>query len=267
MAAAYPFYMDDSGARHPDRQLSDGSRPDWFALGGILVRQQDEQLCRRMHSELCAKWGIGAPLHSEEIRNRKKNFRWLAPLETRNQFLAELQAMLLAMPVVGIACVIDRPGYHARYHGKYGSQKWSLCRSSFTIGVERASKFARSRGCKLNVYVERSDRKTDRQVKTYFEELKRAGHPFDHARASKYSPLNLTELGETLHDFKMKRKSSPMMQIADLYLYPICRGGYDASYYPFGQLRSASKLIDLHVDDVNTSGIKYYCFENVAKKE
>jgi hypothetical protein len=265
MAATYNFYMDDSGTRHPDRRLRGEGKPDWFALGGVLVRQSDEARCRRMHEDLCSKWEIASPLHSEEIRFRKKNFRWLNASEKRGPFLADLEEMLLTMPVVGMACVIDRRGYHARYHEKYGSQKWSLCRSSFMIGVERASKFARARDHKLSVFVERSDRKTDQQVEAYFEELKGAGHPFDHLNASKYAPLASTELAETLHGFKMKRKISPMMQIADLYLYPICQGGYRAIHRPFDKLEAASRLIDAHVEDISTMGIKYYCFENIVK--
>ena len=134
------------------------------------------------------------------------------------------------------------------------------------IGVERASKFARARGHKLNVFVERSDRKTDQQVAAYFESLKATGHPFDRSNASKYQPLASTEISDTLHDFKMKRKSSPMMQIADLYLYPICQGGYKTNYHPFTKLEEASKLMDVHVEDIETMGIKYYCFEGVTKK-
>lgn len=267
MVATYNFYMDDSGTRHPDHRLGDGERPDWFALGGVLVRQQDEERCRWMHQELCSKWGIVAPLHSEEIRFRKKNFRWLKPIDTRNEFLSDLEQMLLTMPVVGMACVIDRRGYYARYHEKHGSQRWSLCRTSFAIGVERASKFARARDHKLNVFVERSDRKTDKRVEAYFQELKGAGHPFDHANASKYAPLGSAELGDTLYDFKMKTKSSPMMQIADLYLYPICQGGYNAKYAPFEKLEAASRLIDQHVENRNMMGIKYSCFDSIVQKD
>lgn len=259
------FYIDDSGTRHPDRQLNKNrGRPDWFALGGLLVREEDEEGCREMHHTLCSKWGITSPLHSEEIRHRTKNFRWLNKPSIRDQFLPDLEEMLLKMPVLGLACAIDRPGYHTRYHDKYGPQKWSLCRSAFAIGVERASKFANADHRKLNVYVERSDKKTDRMIEVYFKDLKNHGHPFDSQRASKYVPMHRDELSSTLYDFKTKNKSSQLMQIADLYLYPICKGGYDANYYPYMKLRESSKLLDQHVDDVGMEGVKYYCFERVS---
>lgn len=268
MSAAYDLYMDDSGTRHPDRQLKHNGNPDWFALGGILVHQDDKPACHALHSALCEKWEIESPLHSEEIRNSKKNFRWLHKDQDRKRkFWSELEEMLVAMPVLGVACVVDRVGYHNRYHEKYGTQKWSLCKSAFAICVERAGKFAMERGAKLNVYVERSDRKTDGQVKSYFEDIKGQGHPFDQSNASNYAPLTQSELASTLYDFKMKYKTSRMMQIADLYLYPICRGGYDRSYRPFATLTSSSKLIDCRVDDAIKNGIKYYCFDGHSAKD
>jgi hypothetical protein len=35
---------------------------------------------------------------------------------------------------------------------------------------------------------------------------------------AKYAPLSATELAETLYDLDFKKKSSPMVQVADLYL-------------------------------------------------
>jgi hypothetical protein len=268
MSASFNLYMDDSGTRHPDRQLENNGKPNWFALGGVMVRREDEDECRGQHERFCEKWEIEKPLHSEEIRHRKRNFRWLDKDEgVRQTFLSELEGLLTSMPVLGVACVIDRNGYHNRYHARYGKQKWSLCKSSFAICVERAGKFAREQGGKLNVYVERSDRKTDNQIKQCFCEMKQKGHPFDQSNASRYDPLTPDLLGATLYDFKLKDKTSPMMQIADLYLYPICQGGYNAGYYPFRQLMSAAKLIDCRVDDTNSQGIKYYCFEKPAAKD
>lgn len=179
MVQVLNFYVDDSGTRHPDHQLDlKSGRDDWFALGGVLVRGEDELPCRELHRKLCERWGIVSPLHSEEIRHFKKNFRWLRDEpEKRGGFFRELETMLLELPVIGHACVIDRPGYHLRYHARYGPQKWSLCRTSFAIAVERASKYARAEGRKLNVFVEKSDRKTDARILTYFEELKGKGHP------------------------------------------------------------------------------------------
>jgi hypothetical protein len=264
MATQYNFYIDDSGTRHPDRELRTSGQPDWFALGGVLVSAEDEDHCRELHRALCSKWTFTYPLHSEEIRHAKGNFRWLGKeRKTKDAFLADLQAMLTSMPVLGLACVIDRPGYHDRYHALYGSGKWFLCRSAFAICVERASKFARQKGCKLNVFVEKSDRETDGTIRKYFADIKQVGHPFNNENAAKYNPLDQPDLANTLYDLKIKSKSSPMMQIADLYLYPICKGGYDANHYPYQILKAYQKLIDFHVIEPSSGGIKYYCFGGI----
>jgi hypothetical protein len=56
-----------------------------------------------------------------------------------------------------------------------------------------------------------------------------------------------------------------MMQMADLYLYPICRGRYEAAYHPYRIMQDERKLIDvtLEKDAVAECGIKYSCFELV----
>jgi hypothetical protein len=56
-----------------------------------------------------------------------------------------------------------------------------------------------------------------------------------------------------------------MVQIADLYLYPIARGGYQPMYSPYVQLRENKKLVDDHLsaEELPHLGIKYSCFELV----
>lgn len=261
------LYMDDSGTRHPDRNVNlDSPKPDWFALGGILVRDEDEDACRSSHAQFISRWGLGGPLHSEEIRNFKGcygQFRKDKPKQ--DKFFADLQDFLLKLPVTGIACVIDRPGYHRRYDEIYGKEKWLLCRTAFQICVERAAKFAIKEGRKLDVYVERSDKKTDKKVGNYFQELRQGGHSFDAKNAAKYAPLGQTDFASCLYDFRLKDKKSELMQVADLYLYPMVKGGYPKTYTPFEVLRGGGKLIDAHVEDHHSCGIKYSCFEGVKK--
>jgi hypothetical protein len=85
------FYIDDSGTRHPDRWP--GKRPahgyDWFSLGGILVRDEDEERARELYANFVSGWSINTPLHSSEIRGRTGNFHWLEELEKaeRDRFL------------------------------------------------------------------------------------------------------------------------------------------------------------------------------------
>jgi hypothetical protein len=59
-----------------------------------------------------------------------------------------------------------------------------------------------------------------------------------------------------------RTKETPMMQIADLFLYPMAKGGYDPSYRPYAKLLENKKLIDglLKPKDRAQLGIKYSCF-------
>jgi hypothetical protein len=237
MAKVYHFYMDDSGTRHPDRDP--GRRPahghDWFGLGGVLIRDVDEDSFRAAHSAFCLKWGISAPLRSADIRGRSGAFAWLGKCDedVRQKFLEELYLLLARSEFLGIACVIDRPGYNYRYLERYGRKRWSLCKTAFAIAVERAGKYVRRHGYKLRVLVERSDKTTDTWMRGYYEDLRENGPPFDNATSERYQPLCPTELRETLCEFRLKRKTSPPMQIADLYLWPICISGYDPSNRPY----------------------------------
>jgi hypothetical protein len=152
MAKVLNFYMDDSGARHPDhkpgKRASHGY--DWFSLGGILVKEDDEPKARRLHAAFCGEWGIEGPIHSVEVRGRTEGFLWLEHCDDlkRTQFLEALYQLMRRSPVIGLACVIDRPGYNDRYREKYGGDRWLLCKTAFNIATERAVKYARSIGCR-----------------------------------------------------------------------------------------------------------------------
>lgn len=112
------FYMDDSGTRSPNRKpLSQIAKTrDFFALGGILINEEDEAPARKLHADFCSRWAIDYPLHSVEIRHSTGKFIWLRRGDTEYQrFMNDLTDTLLKLDVLGIACVIDRPGYDARY--------------------------------------------------------------------------------------------------------------------------------------------------------
>jgi hypothetical protein len=57
------------------------------------------------------------------------------------------------------------------------------------ISVERAAKYARSLDCRLRVLPERCNKKEDRVLKAYYNDLKVSGQPFDATRSEKYRPL------------------------------------------------------------------------------
>jgi hypothetical protein len=269
MSRILNFYMDDSGTRHPDRKPSPNHHGnDWFALGGVLIRDEDEDKARELHSNFCKQWNITYPLHSTDIRARRGQFRWLETPDgkLRNEFLASLDSLMISVPVVGIACVIDRPGYNARYREKFARERWSLCKTAFCVAVERAVKFAAADDRKLRVLPERCNNKDDSKLAEYYRMLRADGQPFANDSSAKYAPLGVEDFQTRLYDFKLKKKSSPMAQLADLYLWPMCVAGYDRKNRPYQLLTEHRKLVDttLPPEQISALGIKYSCFGETA---
>ena len=270
MPLALHFYIDESGTRNPDR--NPGGRAahnrDWFSLGGILILEEDEDFARQLYNEFCGRWPqISHPLHSSEIRGKTAHFQWLSSLSSSElqRFLEELYSLMKQAPVLGLACVIDRPGYNIRYADKR-EQRWLLCKTAFCIATERAAKLALSQGRKLRIFPERCSKADDALLKTYYSDMRTIGLPFDQSNSDKYRPLSQRELKATLYDFKMKHKSSPLTQLADLYLWPLCIGGYHKSNRTYARLVADGKLVEhrLVPEEIDLMGSKYSCFEGVS---
>jgi hypothetical protein len=262
------FYMDDSGTRAPNHQASQISiaRPDFFAMGGILIADEDEAAARALHESFCFRWGIEYPLHSVEIRHSSQNFKWLQRgTHDYQAFMWDLTRMLSEMRIVGLACVIDRPGYEARYRQRHGRRQWHLCKTAFTIAVERAAKHALSHGRRLRVLPERCGDSEDGRIREYFHEMRLKGAPFDPKSSAAYSPLTPSELAATLYELRFKSKSSPMAQVADLLLWPMAIAGYDADYRPYAELERAGKFIECQLPERLWAerASKYSCFERL----
>jgi hypothetical protein len=261
----FHLYIDDSGTRRPDRKVNppraDGV--DHFALGGILINEEDISKLLDAHSSLLERWGLDVPLHSTRIRGRRGNFAWLGENEqTEAKFLADLERTLLALRVLGIACVIDRPGYRARYSEKY-PEPWLLCKTAFAILVERSAKYAQRRGGRLKIYFEEAGRAEDRAIESYVKSLKTEGMPFAADTSGQYEGLKPDEFKKVIVGTPNRiTKKAPMVQVADMLLYPIVKGGYDETYGPYCKLVDAKRLIDaeLSKEDVPKLGIKYSCF-------
>jgi hypothetical protein len=264
--ATLTYYMDETGNRQPDKR-SDASRAgrDWFGLGGYIVSSDDEAAVKQSYEDFCARWDVRSPLHLTDMMAEKKNFAWIGRLSQRERdtFWSEYKSFLSGLPVVGSACIIDRPGYVARgYLEKHPNTKWLLCRSAFDITVERAVKYATARGMKLNIVFE-SDVAINDTVKGYFTNLKANGLEFDGTNSAKYQPLATEHFSDTLLDAKWKTKSSRMLQIADSYIYAIARGRYDKKFDMYRELRDARKIMNFALDsaeDITAMGVKYYCF-------
>ena len=265
----YHLYVDDSGTRHPDRREPTSKVGDWFGLGGFLIKAEDEPRARELHKTFTDKWEITSPLHSVKIRYSSGSFKWLDNLSKpqSREFWSDLDKMIQDLPIICNCCVIDRPGYHARYYEKYGRQRWHLCKSAFTILCERAAKFASLQDRRLKVFVEETDRVADKRIRTYFREMRDGGMPFSEGNSEKYGPLSQEELKFRLLDLGFKKKSSPMIQLADLVLYPLCRAPYDQLYRPWKSLCNAGQVIDQHLKDEQLSqlGMKRYCFDSKQK--
>ena len=61
----YNLYLDDSGTRHPTHKVGKAPKHghDWFAFGGVLIKDEDEFQARELHEKFCDKWKIQNPLH------------------------------------------------------------------------------------------------------------------------------------------------------------------------------------------------------------
>lgn len=264
--ATITYYMDETGNRQPDKK-ADKSREgrDWFGLGGYLIRKPDETEAKALYAEIVDKWQVQSPFHITDMLAEKKGFSWLGrlPERRRAEFWSDYKEFLAAVPVLGTACVIDRPGYVARgYLEKHPNTKWLLCRSAFDITVERAAKYAISQGAKLDVVFE-SDIAINDTVKGYFANLKQNGLAFDPDNSAKYAPLSQKQFAGVLGSIEWKDKSSRMLQIADSYVYAIARQRYDRTFGVYRQLRDAARIINFALPDIESikgMGIKYYCY-------
>ncbi len=271
--AEMTFYMDETGNRHPDKK-SDQSRVgrDWFAFGGYLIDREDELTAKQLRQAVADKWVVGDPFHITDMLSETKRFSWLgrASQKQRSDFWADYRTFLSSVPAVGLACVIDRPGYVARgYLEKHANDRWLLCRSAFDIAVERAVKYAQSRGRKLRIVFE-SDPSLNETVVGYFENLKANGLAFDAANSEKYAPLPAESFAEILSTIEYKPKSNKLLQIADSYVYAIARGKYDKKFDLWRELRDEQRVMNFALggdaEAIKAMGVKYYCFDLKSKK-
>jgi hypothetical protein len=258
------LYIDESGSPKPNPKDS----AQHFALGGVLLERKNEQIVELAISGFKERWGIApaTPLHGSEIRSKKSNFAWLGKLSSQEQqrFQADLTQTITSLPIIVHACVVSRPGYLGRYLEKYGTQTWGMMRSAFAILVERSAKYAITQSGSIMIFHEKAGKIEDRLMKEYFREIRSSGHPFDASNASKYSPLNNSELAKHLQGIEGKSKQNSILQVADLCLYPIARSMDAPDNQAYVAMKEANLLIDcsLQPEQLESLGIKYYCFDN-----
>lgn len=267
----FHLYLDDSGSRMLNRLSVDAdARPQWFSLGGLLVREEDEATCKQAHDEFYSRWPqMTGPLHLTDMYSQSKKFAWLG-LETeaeRGRFWQDFHAVLSSLPVIGQACVVHRPGYRDRGYGsRQGDAKWDLCRTAFNILIERSAKIAAYESRRLRVKYEGSDKAADHALRSYWALLKNGnGLGFNAANAQKYDPFPPEKLASTLIDMERKTKSNKILQFADTFVLAVSRGRYQPTYSTFVAVRDAGLLADDAVgpDRAAAEGIKYSCFDGL----
>ena len=260
--------IDDTGSRDltDTPQINRNDKMDCFGLGGVLIPLDKLPRLLKIHKEFCSDWGIDYPLHSTNIRGMRGNFLWLKSSTRYNEFMSQLNDMLLDLPIAVTGAIINRPGYFNRYQAKYDGNPWHLDKTAFCIVTERAAKVADSQRRRLSIVFEGSGPREDQAIKQYALDLKASGCPFQPERGSRYQPLSGDDYSRIIDGTPSRQtKKSPLLQIADLVLYPIAKAGYDPTYRPYVALKEKGLLIDDQLTDEamrETCGIKYSCFDD-----
>lgn len=256
----FTLYLDDSGSPKP----SLGDTTPHFALGGILVNNNVEDSIIENVREFKGRWALGydIPLHSTEIRSRKKNFSFLGKIseQERNLFFTGLTELIMESPFLVQACVVSRQGYHDRYFHVYGEHTWNMLDSALAIVLERCLKYVLAQQGTLRVVYEKMGKREDNLLESVFRKFREEGSPFDDTRSQQYNPLNQQAIIHTLRSIEGKSKKNELLQLADLCLYPVARSITHPQDQAYQALLVREKLIDFYVAEPRTEGIKFYCY-------
>ncbi|TCP73972.1 uncharacterized protein DUF3800, partial [Rhizobium sp. PP-CC-2G-626] len=130
------------------------------------------------------------------------------------------------------------------------NHNWLISLNSFSVRL-------------LGVFFEECSKHEDRELIQYTKALKSDGMPFGNQPSGNYAALSPEDFRRiVMGEPKRRTKKTPMIQVADLILYPMAKGGYEPTYKPYVDLMAAGKLIDalLPPQDRPSLGIKYSCF-------
>lgn len=261
----FALYIDECGAGMP------GIRDDFkhFALGGIIVKRDDEAAIRDALRTFRRKWNIkdDVPLHGSEIRSNTERFAWLGALPSDEiiAFKTEIRDLAIALPLVIHACVIHRENYYDRYR-RYGRKTWKFRTSAAAILLERSCKVVKHlSGKKLTVYFEMTGSSEDHLLRMAYDSLRKKGHPFDKTNAAPYEPLSGDDLAAMLPEqLFADNKSNLMLQLADQCLYPIAIAREsEVRARTYNMLTSAGRTADSLLSSglPEHAAIKYYCYD------
>lgn len=262
MPEEYTLFLDDCGERticKPEEKAFHGLNARCFALGGVIVERSQVADIEQKVEEFCKRWRVPF-LHGNKIRGKKGAFSFLGRVDSeRDQFFEDLNKLVADERLVVHGCIICRPGYRDRYWEKH-ENRWDMSKTAFDIVAERAAKFARNNGKKLSIVYERTGRKEDRKLETYYRDLKSSGMAFDKSNSSKYSPLSAVEFAETLAGINGEGKNNKLLQIADLVIHPICHRTLGKPNKAFEVLLERKRLIDFQSSE-DEIALKYSCFD------
>lgn len=275
MPKSFHLYLDETGTRKLNKNRESTEKYEAFGIGGFLIREEDIEIAKQAHDDLCSKWNINYPLHLTKIRNGNSPFGWLRRIEgdverlrTIEAFNTDLGDCLKKFPMIGLGCVVNKQKFYTEASEQYPKSRWAICKTAFTITLERAARFAIDENRKLRVYIEASGEKDDRRLIQYFNEMKIGGNPFNKENSSKYSPLSQYELADVLYDIQVHKKSEgKLIHFADILAYPIMRGAYpDKPYWLHSFLMNSGILSDaiLPTEAIPVRGIKYAHFKSSA---
>lgn len=267
----YILYIDDSGSRFPDsKEIPRSDGMDCFALGGVLILEKDLNDFVKKYKGFCKKYNITYPLHSTKIRGYRDNFSWLKKdIKRTDQFLNDLENLMIEIPAIGFASVVDRKGYNLRYKEQYEGKPWWMCKTAYSTLIERVTKFVISKDGTFEIHFERVGPKEDKALIQYTKDLKNVGMPFDKVSMQKYECLSHEQFKSALlGEPHRKTKEDVFIQVADLYLYPMIKRKFDELFRPWTVLFIKNKVIDslIDVNDLQKLGIKYSCFNEPKSK-
>jgi len=238
----YYLYVDESGPKNAlDFQ---GRNCDWFAFGGISIKKSDVDFMKKKHHALCNKWEIEVPLHTNDILERKNEFTFLEDKGKFADFCEDLDKLIVSLPIVCHAYVIDRKAYNKEYQDI--DDRWSnYYYTTVPIVFERVAKYANMKKATLKIFFEKTgDTKIDSYINKYKGEQE-----FNRNISIKYNPLKKEKYNNIVKSKPIAAdKECVGLQIADLVLYAIARGQFDTEYKSFKILEKHNKLIDSHLD-------------------
>jgi hypothetical protein len=194
-----------------------------FLVGGVLFTRSVERKVVDMHREFALRWNISYPLHSSSIRGARKAFAWLGrDAGVRDLFLRDLDQLLRALPVVGVAAVVNLPS------------RWRDPQVVATIHlIRRVVEMVSVVNGTFELRFERAGKSEDRHLVRLVEEIKAW-------------PITLTSdtaIGSVLLGDPLRRtKADPLVQIADLYLYAMAKACYDPGYRATASLAAAGRI-------------------------